>query len=114
RHAHPTSPEALCAPDVSLLHLMVSQYTVYRCLFWGGFHRICCLYTTFSGSFPFVSQIRGRVLAGTPPPSPLHGIARRVQHFLASSNRVELLGYDRNNRRVYIYIYPTEHTLATR
>lgn len=25
RHAHPTSPEALCAPDVSLVHLMVSE-----------------------------------------------------------------------------------------
>ena len=23
RHAHPTSPEALCAPDLSLVHLMV-------------------------------------------------------------------------------------------
>ena len=27
RHAHPTSPEALCAPDVSLVHLMVSHET---------------------------------------------------------------------------------------
>lgn len=25
RHAHPTSPGALCAPDVSLVHLMVSK-----------------------------------------------------------------------------------------
>lgn len=25
RHAHPTSPGALCAPDVSLVHLMVGM-----------------------------------------------------------------------------------------
>ena len=50
-------------------------------------------------SLPLVAQIRGRIAGPPPPSSPRHApsffIARKTQHFLPSSTRVELCAYPR-------------------
>ena len=58
------------------------------------FRPIYYLRTILSPSLPVLTQIRGHI-AGRPSPSPLRYVpsfflARRIQHFLPSSTRVEL------------------------